>query len=99
MISLRELVNSHQIRCYGLDIHQEKVLNDETAETVIVLVSRDGSSYPLCRYYNLHTSDCTANPVTEDETKKEKMPKFGECIYFKSADAGRARDAPPDKKG
>ena len=91
MKSLRELVNSHQIRCYGVDAYQEKVLNDETAEEVIILVSRDASSYPLCRYYNPHTCGCTANPINQTKTK-ESNPKFGACIYFKSADAGRARD-------
>ena len=69
---LREIANSHNFDCGAVDASGDWVFDSENTEEVVLLVYRDGMTWPLCRCYDTETSKCKAE---EDEENR------GLCIY------------------
>jgi len=69
---LQEIAYSHEFECNAVDASGNWVFNQNNAEEVVLLVYRDGLTWPLCRCYDSKTSKCKAE---EDEENR------GFCIY------------------
>lgn len=58
------VINSHKINCHGSCLDDEGFVDDvwdSEIESVIVKIFEDGSSFPLCKFYDSDSRKCFAD--------------------------------------